>query len=59
MNGLKIKAWLDQAKSERERNLIRAVMVDAFKDGRADRQREISSAFDVLGVKMFEKAEFN
>jgi hypothetical protein len=59
MTGLKIKAWLDQAKSERERNLIRAVMADAFKDGRADRQKEISMAFDVLGVKMFEKAEFN
>ena len=59
MNENKVKAWLAQAKSERERNLILAVMQDAFKEGRRDRQKEISTAFDVLGVKMFEKAEFN
>jgi hypothetical protein len=59
MNEIKVKAWLAQAKSERESNLILAVMQDAFKEGRRDRQKEISMAFDVLGVKMFEKAEFN
>jgi hypothetical protein len=58
MNEIKVKAWLAQATSERESNIILAAMQDAFKDGRRDRQREVTAAFDLLGVKTFEKAEF-
>jgi len=54
MNENKVKVWLAQAKSDRERNVIRCAMQSAFEDGYRYRQGEIEGALVVLGVALTE-----
>jgi len=55
MNEARVKAWLKQAKSKRESNLILAALKDAFKEGKHARQKEVEGALIVLGVALLEE----
>ncbi len=57
MNSLKVKAYLAQAKSDQEKNLLLAAIQDAFKSGKAARQREVMTALKCLGVSMEETTD--